>query len=460
MSPERSRGIRFYKGTGNTGTHTGTLWSAGGTLLATGTFTDETATGWQQLDFDDPVLINADTTYVVSYFAPNGHYAYDSGQFTTAGVDNAPIHLLATGVDGINGLYQVGATSAFPTDSYGATNYWVDVVFDECPCAIFGTATPSTPATSDTDAVELGVKFQADADGEITGIRFYKGTGNTGTHTGTLWSAGGTLLATGTFTDETSTGWQHLTFDEPVAITADTTYVASYLAPNGHYASNGGQFTSAGFDNPPLHALQTGIDGTNGVYHYGATERSPPTATAPPTTGSTSPTKTTTRADTTPPAVTATTPALNQTGTPTDTTIAATFTESVQSDTIDLSVEDDHSETVDGDTTYNASTHTATFTPDQPLSPGATYTATISGAEDTPGNTMTPAVTWTFTTTGATTTSYTYDQANRLSRHRHRPRHLQLQPRRAPRHQNRQRRHHHLRVEQNRRRPTPPHRNN
>ena len=49
-------------------------------------------------------------------------------------------------------------------------------------------------------------------DGFVSGIRFYKGTGNTGTHTGTMWSNNGTLLATGTFSNETSTGWQTLSF--------------------------------------------------------------------------------------------------------------------------------------------------------------------------------------------------------------------------------------------------------
>ena len=38
-------GFRFYKGPLNTGTHVGDLWSATGTLLATATFTNETASG-------------------------------------------------------------------------------------------------------------------------------------------------------------------------------------------------------------------------------------------------------------------------------------------------------------------------------------------------------------------------------------------------------------------------------
>ena len=36
------------------------------------------------------------------------------------------------------------------------------------------------------------MKFTADVNGSITGIRFYKGAGNTGTHIGNLWTASGT----------------------------------------------------------------------------------------------------------------------------------------------------------------------------------------------------------------------------------------------------------------------------
>ena len=40
-------------------------------------------------------------------------------------------------------------------------------------------------------------KFTADADGTITGVRFYKGPSNTGVHTGTLWSSTGTASGHG-----------------------------------------------------------------------------------------------------------------------------------------------------------------------------------------------------------------------------------------------------------------------
>ena len=127
-------------------------------------------------------------------------------------------------------------------------------------------ASPSIPFYADK-SVELGVKLRSDVAGTITGVRFYKGIGSTGQHTGTLWTAGGTLLATGTFVNETASGWQELLFSTPVPISANTTYIASYHANNG-FAVDVGYFVGRGVDNAPLHALKAGVDGANGVYVY------------------------------------------------------------------------------------------------------------------------------------------------------------------------------------------------
>jgi uncharacterized protein YkwD len=118
-------------------------------------------------------------------------------------------------------------------------------------------------------AIELGMKFRSDAAGEIAAIKFYKISANTGTHTGSLWTRDGTLLATGTFVNETASGWQTLTLSTPVAISANTTYIASYHTNSGT-AAVGLDFQSRGQNNPPLHALQSGVDGYNGVYIFGA----------------------------------------------------------------------------------------------------------------------------------------------------------------------------------------------
>jgi hypothetical protein len=377
-------GVRFYKGAGNTGTHTGSLWTNTGTLLATATFGSESATGWQQVLFGTPVPVTAGVTYVASYHTNTGNYAVNSGYFISAGVDNPPLHALASGVDGLNGVYLYGA-GGFPTQSYNASNYWVDVVYGlpvpdttpptvtamapngatpvsigtsvtatfsegmnaatittstftvrnpggsvvaatvsynattnvatltptaalapsttytatvtggasgvkdlagnalvsdvvwsfvtaasaACPCTIWNASATPAQMANDSNAVELGMRFQSEVNGRITGIRFYKGAGNTGTHTGSLWSNTGTLLATVTFTGETASGWQQMNFSTPVAITANTTYVISYHTNTGNYAVNGGFFAAAGVDNPPLHALANGVDGLNGVYLYG-----------------------------------------------------------------------------------------------------------------------------------------------------------------------------------------------
>jgi hypothetical protein len=123
------RGVRFYKGSANTGTHIGDLWTNSGTKLATVTFTGETASGWQQANFSSPVAILANTTYIVSYYAPNGGYAADGNFFATAGVDNAPLHALANGVANGNGVFVYSASGGFPSNTFNSTNYWVDVVF-------------------------------------------------------------------------------------------------------------------------------------------------------------------------------------------------------------------------------------------------------------------------------------------------------------------------------------------
>ena len=116
-------GIRFYKGTGNTGTHVGNIWSSSGQLLATATFTGETASGWQQVNFSTPVAVTANTTYVASYHTNVGHYSDDMNYFT-AGVNNAPLHTPTNA-----GVYAYGSTSAFPSQTWSNSNYWVDVVY-------------------------------------------------------------------------------------------------------------------------------------------------------------------------------------------------------------------------------------------------------------------------------------------------------------------------------------------
>jgi hypothetical protein len=127
-SAGQAKGVRFYKGPKNTGTHTGHLWSSTGTLLASVTFAGETASGWQQALFPNGVALTAGTIYVISYHTSVGFYSANSNFFAAA-VTNGPITAPSSVTAGGNGVYIYGSAVAFPKNTYQASNYWVDLVF-------------------------------------------------------------------------------------------------------------------------------------------------------------------------------------------------------------------------------------------------------------------------------------------------------------------------------------------
>ncbi|MFF1385648.1 DUF4082 domain-containing protein [Arthrobacter sp. NPDC058288] len=359
-------GIRYYKAAGNTGTHTGALYDAGGQQLASATFTGETTAGWQTATFNTPVNIAADTEYIAAYRSPTGTYSATPGGFssgTTSGplrtapgagaytyngdfpssssnasylVDvvfiapvptltvvsqtpgpdstgfplasepsitfSAPIQaghtfaLSANGaaIPGTSALSADGSTITFSpaqplppatlitattsdiASAQGASLASVTWQFSTAnPAAtqqtIFGSLIPEVPAaTGDTSSIELGTSFTVSAAGNATGIRFYKGAGNTGTHLGSLWNSAGEKIAQITFTDETPTGWQTATLSAPVPLEPGQTYVVSYLAPNGTYA-----YTSAFFAQTWTNGVFTAAGTANGTFRYGSGETVP-----------------------------------------------------------------------------------------------------------------------------------------------------------------------------------------
>ena len=137
---------------------------------------------------------------------------------------------------------------------------------------IFTTQVPANITLKDVEGgglvgIELGTKFRVSVNGFLLGIRFYKTTGNSGAHTAQLYSSTGTLLASAAFVNESPTGWQYAIFTSPIAITANTTYIASYFSPSGFYTSTTGYFNTA-VVNAQMTALADGTDGANGVYKY------------------------------------------------------------------------------------------------------------------------------------------------------------------------------------------------
>lgn len=138
------------------------------------------------------------------------------------------------------------------------------------------TTTPAVAAWPDNGSVELGVKVTPAVDGTITGVSFYKGATNTGTHTGHLWGSTGAPLATATFTGETASGWQTALFPAPVAVTAGNTYTASYLAPSGNYAYDS-PTQPGGLSNQVTNSAGD-LTATGGVYVYTPTGGWPTTS--------------------------------------------------------------------------------------------------------------------------------------------------------------------------------------
>ena len=273
-----------------------------------------------------------------------------------------------------------------------------------CPCSIFQPASvPQNAAQRDGQAIEVGVKFRSDEDGFITGLRFYKGAANTGTHVGHLWSRTGQQLAEATFTNESASGWQQVQLSNPVAVTRDTTYVASYHSSDGWYAYSSPFFTTPA-DNPPLHGLATGVDGGNGVYKYGASGFPSSTynssnywidVTFAPNSGP----------DTRAPRIASVAPPENGTGVDATARVTAVFDEPMAPTSISgatVSLRGPGGTAVPATVTYDAGGQLATLAPQSALAASTTYTATVKGGTggvtDIAGNALTADKTWTFTT--------------------------------------------------------------
>ncbi len=115
--------IRFWKAASETGTHIGKIWTATGTLLESVTFSNETASGWQEQLLEMPVNIQANTTYVVSVNV-NSYYTITYNELASSIVNGD----LSSVADGNNGVYNLNPNS-FPTSSYQNSNYYCDIAF-------------------------------------------------------------------------------------------------------------------------------------------------------------------------------------------------------------------------------------------------------------------------------------------------------------------------------------------
>lgn len=278
------RAIRFYKGAENTDAHVASLWDSNGTQIASAPFINETESGWQEVTFTPPIPVEADSVYVASYHAPNGGYAADNNYFVNS-VENGPLTAPSSSVAGGNGVYAYGPI-AFPDQSYQATNYWVDVVFEESVSqesfALYGPETTVVNAVAnDTSTVELGTRFSVNEEGYYaTKIRYYRGGSASMVENRVyLYDSSCALVGQGQFIGEGGpSGWVDVQLTTPVLLESNELYTASYLANGGKYAYEYDAFDQA-VTVGPITAPSSNEVGGNGVYSYGNAGGQCPTST-------------------------------------------------------------------------------------------------------------------------------------------------------------------------------------
>jgi len=363
------------------------------TVTISGTATDS-ATGGGQIGGVE-VSVNGGSTWHPATGRETWTY-----EWTPRVTDSGTVTLLSRAVDD-SGNLETPSSSSTRTVQVGSGGPGGDTF------TIFDSTIPGHLVDQDTAAVELGVKFRSSTPGAVIGVRFYKSSFNTGTHTASLWSVTGTRLASAIFTGETDDGWQSVTFGSAVSIDVGVTYIASYHAPNGRYAADDGFFTDRSVTNGPLTALQSGTDGPNGVFTYGPAG-SFPTSTFNDsnywvdvvfTTGSLPP-------DVTPPQLVRTIPVAGASEVSLSASVSADFNEaldpaSVSGATFTL-LESGSSTAVPASVTLESGGLTMLLSPIALLTPETTYTATIksgsNGVKDLAGNGILSDITWIFTT--------------------------------------------------------------
>ena len=211
--PGKISGVRFYKSALNTGKHVGNLWSANGTLLATATFTNESNSGWQQVNFSNPVQIQANTVYVASYHTNTGHYSDDPSSLKK-GIDASPLHVRPDSRrNGPNGVFAYGKDSTFPTNGWRASNYYVDVAF-----------------TADTPAPSTGGGGTSTGGGSSS-----SGSGST-TSTNPVSSAGNISVEQKVATHQSSPS--NSISSPRFSTTQSNELIEAFLTSDGKYANN------------------------------------------------------------------------------------------------------------------------------------------------------------------------------------------------------------------------------
>ena len=231
-----------------TGAQSATVGSAFSLVLPATTFTD--------VDAGDSLTYTAATaadTPLPAWLGFNAANRTFSGTPTSGDVGTAAIKVTATDLGGL------AATETF------------NIAVGSAPTTTSFFTASNTPAGSFNDGsqLEVGMKFTSSVAGQITALKFYRSASDTGPDVLDLWTSTGTKLANVSFTNTAASGWQTVSLPTPVAISANTTYVASYHT-TGAYVATDNYFTS-NITSGPLTAPSTTNANGNGVYAYGGT---------------------------------------------------------------------------------------------------------------------------------------------------------------------------------------------
>ena len=160
------RGVKFYKGVDNTGTHVAHLRKVGGTTdLASATFTSETSSGWQTVNFSSDVPLDASgslNSYVVWVSMPNGHYAYTASEFQYGSVGN-PDEDVAYVPQGQSGVYNYTSDdTAVPTNT-SYDNYYVTPIVGDSTASDNNSGVSASDATAGPSVGWSGVGYDTSA---------------------------------------------------------------------------------------------------------------------------------------------------------------------------------------------------------------------------------------------------------------------------------------------------------
>ena len=163
-----------------------------------------------------------------------------------------------------------GVKAADGTPLASAVTWTFTTSGSACPCRLFSSnPTPAQVNLSTRDGrplpgpwtYEMGVKFTVDSAVQLTAIRFYKSSLETGVHIGKLWTSTGTQLGSVTFTGESGSGWQVQTLASPITLQPGTVYVVS-VNMNAYYQKTANGLATQIVSGP----LKSVADGKNGVF--------------------------------------------------------------------------------------------------------------------------------------------------------------------------------------------------